>query len=161
MISLLTIREDERRSTNVARRDEMPYDRRNGPRDRSLRAGDDDRQAAADTLRAHYVQGRLDVDEYQERLERCLGAKTYAEIDPLFADLPGAEPPRRELIRRRVGWTSFPLPLLPIAIVAIVLITAGHVPFLIAPFIFFFIVRPLMWGGTWGGPGPRWRGPVR
>src|SRR3954453_21897751 len=144
MISLLTIREDERRSTSVARRDDMPYDRRNGPRDRSPRAGDAERQAAADTLRAHYVKGRLDVDEYQERLERCLVAKTYAEIDPLFTDLPGAEQPRRDLVRRHVRWTAFPLPLLPIAIVAIVLVSAGHVPFLIAPFIFFFVVRPLM-----------------
>jgi uncharacterized protein DUF1707 len=155
MISLLTIREDERRSTSVARRDEMPYDRRNGPRDRSLRAGDAERQAAADTLRAHYVHGRLDVDEYQERLERCLVAKTYAELDPLFSDLPGTEAPRREVVRRRVAWPVFPFPLVPIAIVAIVLVSAGHVPFLVVPFVFFFIVRPLVWGGGHG----HWRGP--
>ncbi len=143
----------------MARRDEMPYDRRNGPRDRSLRAGDAEREAAADTLRDHYVKGRLDVDEYQERLERCLVAKTYGELDPLFTDLPGAEPPRRELVRRHVSWPAFPFPLLPVAIVAIVLVSAAHVPFLIVPFVFFFIVRPMVWGGTWGGHGPRWRGP--
>ena len=77
----------------MAPRDEMPYDRRSGPRDRHLRVGDVEREAAADTLRGHYVQGRLDGDEFQQRLERCLAAKTYADLDPLFTDLPGPEGP--------------------------------------------------------------------
>jgi len=144
----------------VARRDEMPYDRRSGPRDRHLRVGDAEREAAADTLRTHYVKGRLDGDEFQQRLERCLAAKTYADLDPLFDDLPGAEGPRRRPGDRRVGWpiAAFPFPLLPIAIIAVVALTAGHVPFLVIPLVFFFVVRPLVWGsgyGFWCGPG--WR----
>ena len=54
-----------------------------------MRVGDAEREAAADTLRTHYVKGRLDGDEFQQRLERCLVAKTYADLDPLFGDLPG------------------------------------------------------------------------
>jgi hypothetical protein len=41
-------------------------------------------------VQAH-VAGRLDSREFQERLERCLEAKTYAELDELVADFPGEE----------------------------------------------------------------------
>lgn len=42
--------------------------------------------------------GRLDFDELDERLEAAYRAKTYGELEPLVADLPGARPPavRRE-----------------------------------------------------------------
>ena len=54
-----------------------------------------------------------------------------------------------------------PFPLFPVAIVALVLLTVGHVPFLVIPLVFFFIVRPIMWGSGYGfWCGPRWgRGP--
>ena len=51
------------------------YDR-HGPRDRHLRVGDAEREAVAGILRAQYVAGRLDSDEFEQRLERCLAAKT-------------------------------------------------------------------------------------
>jgi len=142
----------------VARRDEMPYDRRSGPRDRHVRVGDAEREAAADTLRTHYLKGRLDGDEFQQRLERCLAAKTYADLDPLFGDLPGPEGPRPRLTHRRMGWPIAPFPLIPLAIIAIVLLTAVHVPFLVFPLVFFFFIRPIVLGsgyGFWCGPG--WR----
>ena len=146
----------------MARRDEISYDRRTGPRDRNLRAGDAEREAAGDTLRAHYVKGRIDADEFQQRLERCLAAKTYADLDRLFTDLPGPEGPRRPALRaRRFGWHPWPLPLVPIAIVAIVVLSLGHVPFIVIPLVFFFVVRPLVWGAGFGyHGGPRWRGPM-
>ena len=146
----------------MARRDEMPYDRRSGPRDRHLRVGDAEREAAADTLRSHYLKGRLDGDEFQQRLERCLAAKTYADLDPLFTDLPGPEGPRRVAAHRRMSWPMWPLPLFPLAIVAIVLLSVAHVPFIVFPLVFFFIVRPIVWGSGYGSwCGPRWgRGPT-
>jgi hypothetical protein len=139
----------------------MPYDRRSGPRDRQLRVGDAEREAAADTLRTHYVKGRLDGDEFQQRLERCLAAKTYADLDPLFADLPGSEGPRRRAVDRRLGWPIARFPLVPLVIVAILLLTAVHVPFVVFPLVFFFFIRPIVWGSGYGfGCGPRWgRGP--
>jgi hypothetical protein len=140
----------------------MPYDRRSGPRDRHLRVGDAEREAAADTLRSNYLKGRLDGDEFQQRLERCLAAKTYADLDPLFADLPGPEGPRRVAAHRRMSWPMWPVPLFPLAIVAIVLLSVGHVPFIVFPLVFFFIVRPIVWGSGYGSwCGPRWgRGPT-
>jgi hypothetical protein len=146
----------------VARRDEISYDRRTGPRDRNLRVGDAEREAASDTLRAHYVKGRIDADEFQQRLERCLTARTYADLDPLFSDLPGPEGARRPAAwRRSLHRHPWPIPLLPIAIIAIVAVSLGHVPLNDIPLVFIFVVTPIMWGGYggWHGPGPR-RGPI-
>jgi uncharacterized protein DUF1707 len=64
------------------------------PRD-GMRAGDADRQAVADKLRSALDEGRLDLGEYDERLQKAYGAKTYADLDGLLADLPGTVPPSR------------------------------------------------------------------
>lgn len=61
----------------------------------AMRAGDGDRQATADRLQNALAEGRLDLDEYDERLQRAYAAKTYAELDALLADLPGAAPVHR------------------------------------------------------------------
>ncbi|HZE39926.1 MAG TPA: DUF1707 domain-containing protein [Stackebrandtia sp.] len=53
------------------------------------RASDADRQAVADRLRVAQNEGRLDLSEYDERLQQAYGAKTYAELDALIADIPG------------------------------------------------------------------------
>ncbi|WGW11088.1 DUF1707 domain-containing protein [Saxibacter everestensis] len=55
---------------------------------KTLRAGDNDREAVAEVLRQSAGDGRLDLDELDERLERAYAAKTYAELDELVADLP-------------------------------------------------------------------------
>ncbi|MDN3268213.1 DUF1707 domain-containing protein [Streptomyces sp. MA15] len=53
-----------------------------------LRASHDDREAVVEQLRDAAAEGRIDLDELDERLERALTAKTYAELDVLTADLP-------------------------------------------------------------------------
>jgi hypothetical protein len=57
-----------------------------------MRAGDSDRQAVAEQLRAALDEGRLDLHEYDERLQRAYGAKTYGELRELLTDLPTARP---------------------------------------------------------------------
>jgi len=57
-------------------------------RDPNLRASDADREATADRLRQHHTDGRLDQDEFQERLERCFAAKTVGELAELTRDMP-------------------------------------------------------------------------
>jgi hypothetical protein len=61
-------------------------------RDRSLRAGDADREAIAERLRKGHSEGRLDVQEFQERLDRCYKAKTVGELEQLVDDLPRERP---------------------------------------------------------------------
>lgn len=55
-----------------------------------MRAGDKDRQAVADKLKHALDEGRLDLAEYDERLQKTYAAKTYGELDGLLADVPGA-----------------------------------------------------------------------
>ncbi len=58
-------------------------------RDR-LRVGHSERDAAAEALRDAAADGRITMDELDERLERALLARTYAELDALFEDLQAA-----------------------------------------------------------------------
>jgi hypothetical protein len=53
-----------------------------------MRVSDRDRQAAADRLRAAHDEGRLDFAEYDERLASAYRAVHFADLEPLFADLP-------------------------------------------------------------------------
>jgi hypothetical protein len=55
-----------------------------------MRAADADRQAVADQLKAALDEGRLDLHEYDERLQQAYAAKTYGELQPLLSDLPAA-----------------------------------------------------------------------
>jgi hypothetical protein len=58
-----------------------------------MRAGDGDRKAVADQLKAALDEGRLDLSEYDERLQKTYGAKTYGDLHGLLDDLPGTVPP--------------------------------------------------------------------
>jgi hypothetical protein len=60
----------------------------NRPPDPSLlRISDNDRQKVADVLRDAAGEGRIDLEELDERLEQTWGAKTYADLVPITADL--------------------------------------------------------------------------
>ena len=55
-----------------------------------LRASDADRERAVITLGRAAGDGRLDVDELEERLQLAYAARTHAELDALLADVGGA-----------------------------------------------------------------------
>lgn len=59
-----------------------------------LRVSDADRHAVAEVLRQAAGEGRIDLDELDERLESTYSARTYADLAPLTADLPLAGAPR-------------------------------------------------------------------
>jgi Domain of unknown function (DUF1707)/Cell wall-active antibiotics response 4TMS YvqF len=56
----------------------------------SLRISDAERHQVAELLRDAAADGRLSMDELDERLETVYRSKTYAELVPVAADLPGA-----------------------------------------------------------------------
>ncbi len=58
-----------------------------------MRASDADRDRYAAVLQDAYAEGRLSRIEYDERLDAVLTAKTYAELEPLIADLPAGNLP--------------------------------------------------------------------
>ncbi|MGK5680786.1 DUF1707 SHOCT-like domain-containing protein [Actinoplanes sp. URMC 104] len=64
-----------------------------------MRAGDGDRKAVADQLKTALDEGRLDLHEYDERLQRTYAAKTYADLDGLLDDLPGTVPVQHSQIQ--------------------------------------------------------------
>lgn len=66
-----------------------------------MRISDADRQKVAEVLRDAAGEGRIDLDELDERLEATWAAKTYADLVPITVDLqvaghspvPAAQPP--------------------------------------------------------------------
>ena len=59
--------------------------------DPNIRASDDDRDRTASLLREHHAVGRLDAEEFSERLDKTFAAKTVGELDKLLADLPAID----------------------------------------------------------------------
>ncbi|MFF8945409.1 DUF1707 domain-containing protein [Streptomyces sp. NPDC014864] len=55
-----------------------------------LRASDADRERVAEILRDALAEGRLDMGEFEERLETTYKARTYGELAPITRDLPAA-----------------------------------------------------------------------
>jgi uncharacterized protein DUF1707 len=56
------------------------------------RAGDAERERVAEKLRVAAGEGRIDLAELGDRLDRAYRAKTYSELDALLADLPDKRP---------------------------------------------------------------------
>lgn len=86
--------------------------------DPGQRAADTDRDAAAETLREAFAEGRITQAELEQRLDQVHAARTYGELAPITADLPVVvpAPPQRQdqglkaAKRRRdlrAGWASW------------------------------------------------------
>jgi DNA-binding beta-propeller fold protein YncE len=59
-----------------------------GPGRGHLRASHADRERVIAALKAAFIQGRLAKDEFDSRVGRALGSRTYAELAALTADIP-------------------------------------------------------------------------
>ncbi|MEU1589272.1 DUF1707 domain-containing protein [Micromonospora sp. NPDC005710] len=73
-----------------------------------MRAADSDRAAVADRLRMALDEGRLDLHEYDERLQRAYAARTYADLEALLTDLPPVTPAQRSGLAPAAGSTVGP-----------------------------------------------------
>jgi uncharacterized protein DUF1707 len=114
------------------------------PANGGVRVSDAERAEIADELSRHYTDGRLDEDEFGQRLDQAMQAKTYRDLTGLLQDLPASSGPPRpgahvtELKparqqRRRAG--IGPLLVLILVVVAV----AGPVRFLAGA------VAPVLW----------------
>jgi len=114
--------------------------------DQHMRVSDAERQAVADRLAEHFSSGRLDQEEFDERVSRAMGAKTRADLNGLFDDLPESGMPGQGRSGQGLPGTGAPAgvcahrrrfrhPVLLAAFVILVALTAGHVVF------------PLLWIG--------------
>ena len=115
--------------------------------DRPIRASDKERESVVDVLRDAYTEGRLTLEEFEERTSAAYASKTWADLRELTVDLPvepvlGADLPQRRpqpqpaaqqmvrsLPRPRQGGHYRPLGrLLPIVFVWIMIAAAAGSP---------------------------------
>lgn len=134
--------------------------RRAGGADGRMRISDADRRHIVDTLSRHFADGRLDNDEFEERLGRAMSAKTRGDLAGLLDDLPPLEPvdpprrPRRHGPPRGRIW-----PVVLLVLVAFGLLSVAHH----VPWILIGVVAFLVWRrgahrrGCFAGPRPRRR----
>lgn len=61
------------------------------PGHKGVRIGDAEREEAVNRLGEHYAAGRLTEEEHAERSQQAYEARTKADLDALFADLPGGQ----------------------------------------------------------------------
>ena len=105
------------------------------------RIGDADRERAMADLAGHYADGRLDHEEYDERLDAIWTARTRADLAVLFSDMPRPQAPQvvRTPASRRPAGRRFRLPLLPVLALLIGLSILSEAPLwlLIFPLMFF------------------------
>jgi hypothetical protein len=104
--------------------------------DDRIRVSDADRDRVAAQLRDHFAEGRLTQDELDERVSATLNAKTFGDLRPIMADLPGPGPaPVLPPAGQRPQWATPPwavrryrpsiLPLILLALVIAALAPAG------------------------------------
>ena len=93
--------------------------------DQHMRVSDAERQSVADRLAEHFSSGRLDQSEFDERVGRAMSAKTRADLNGLFDDLPETGAPAvTDRPRRRRGH-----PALALVLLFVLALTAGHAVF--------------------------------
>jgi hypothetical protein len=68
--------------------------------DRPIRASDNERESVVDVLRDAYTDGRITLEEFEERTSAAYASKTWADLRELTSDLPvepvlGADLPQR------------------------------------------------------------------
>lgn len=126
--------------------------------DGSMRISDADRESAVRLLGEQFAQGRLDKDEFDERSDAAWSARTWADLDPLFVDLPVRSPrvpepvrPRGPAVPSRRAGTRFPL--MPLLAVLVVVLVLTKMPVLLLVCLVWFAVSLLgrsSGGGRWG-----------
>ena len=78
----------------------------------ALRIDDADRTETAERLAVHFAAGRLDLDEYEDRLAAGYAARTEGDLAAVLADLPvvtlRADVSRRRAVARGMvtGWLA-------------------------------------------------------
>ncbi|HEY1634305.1 MAG TPA: DUF1707 domain-containing protein [Acidimicrobiales bacterium] len=109
-----------------------------------MRISHAERNEIADTLSKHYAEGRLDSDEFDERVGRVMNAKTRGDVVGVLDDLPGIgspapSPPRRRPIRH---WF---IALLLVLFVAGLVAMPPHVPWLLVGIVAFLLWNRFRW----------------
>jgi hypothetical protein len=126
--------------------------------DGAIRASDSDRESVAEILREAYTDGRLDLEEFDERTTAVYAARTWGQLRELTRDLPagvglgrgshelraaglsdpaalGGRPPAGRPLRGPVF-----VPFLPVVLLWVVLAGAIHASGVVVPAIILLFV---------------------
>jgi hypothetical protein len=136
-----------------------------------VRVGHAERDAAATRLGTHLTAGRLEWDEYDQRLQAAYAAKTRGDLARLFTDLPVEEAPagRRQRSARRDRSPALAIAI-AVAMGLWLLVKAGALLTFLVAFILIRVVGGLLMSGPhargrrgpwgqWYGPRAAWCGP--
>ena len=107
-----------------------------------MRAGDKDRQRVVEQLGTHFGEGRLTVQEFDERVVRAHASVYLDELPALTVDLPREPEPRRRPARPgpRVPPVVFVLLAMLLAWSIVAAVVYGTPPFL-ALLLLFLLLR--------------------
>jgi uncharacterized membrane protein YgcG len=140
---------------------------------RRVRASDPEREEVVAMLRAAVSEGRLSLEEGDERMAQAYAAKYRDQLAPLTADLPGGgrealwrTPEALSAMRRRLRLHGATVAAVAAGLVGLWILSGAHFFWPLIPLIFlaiglrrhFWLVRHAgRWGGSrWGGS--RWGG---
>ncbi|GII21776.1 DUF1707 SHOCT-like domain-containing protein [Planosporangium mesophilum] len=135
---------------------------------RRVRASDAEREEYARIVRGAMGEGRLTLEEGEERLATVYAARYRDELPPFVADLPDSEPEsppgpehKESRERRRAGSRITVAAAVTAVLVGLWALSGAHVFWPLIPLliIWFGLLRRHWWRhcGDWPGPGP-WAG---
>ncbi len=85
----------------------------------NVRIGDAERDEAIRALSEHFAAGRLDREEYDDRADVALTARTWSDLMPLFRDLPQPVAAPRPAASVPVPVRRARLPFLPVLLILV------------------------------------------
>ncbi len=104
------------------------------------RVSDAERDAVVEQLRLNMADGRLDIEEYGERVTATLAARTGADLQTVLADLPQVVPPEEAVRKRRASVRAILTPYLAVNLFLVVI-------WAISGFGYFWPIWPILgWG---------------
>jgi Domain of unknown function (DUF1707) len=108
-----------------------------------MRAGDKDRQQVVVQLGRHFGEGRLTVEEFDERVVRAHASVYLDELPALTVDLPGDPEPQHRPTRRATRVPAGVLVLLALLLAwsMVSAVVYGTPPFLALILLFVFLRR--------------------
>jgi Domain of unknown function (DUF1707) len=115
-----------------------------------MRAGDKDRQRVVELLGKHFGEGRLTLEEFDERVVRAHASVYLDELPALTADLPRDPEPHRRPTRPPMRVPAVFVVLLVMMLASSMVMVAAHAgPPIFAFFLLFLFLRHRRYSRRW------------